>query len=540
MLCLVAALLHPEAALTAGAGPAESPPSLAQLEAEGATIGRIHVDPRNIFDLGDPHENDWFYRLANHLHAVTRPVVIERMLLFKPGDRVSVRVIEETERLLRDNHFLYDVVIEPTAYHDGVVDITVRTRDTWTLDLTGRYGRSGGSNTTSWGILDYNFLGTATQLGLANTSDADRRGSVFQVSNARLLDGWTQASYQRAHYNDGERDTASVARPFYALDTRWGAGVSWDRWNRVDSIYNAGDVVAGFRHRSTVSEAYGGWSPGLAARWTQRFSAGIAQQDHAYAAEPGQVTPGPFPVDHDVRGPFLRHEAIEDRYVKLYNRDQIARPEFFEMGLHSTVQVTRALEGWGATRSAWLYSATVSRGFTFFGYQDLLATATAQRQLASTGEPLTQVGAVLHYYVPQTRYAAFYGSLSGDRIGDGAAAPDQLLIGGDSGLRGYPLRYQSGDRRALATLEERVYTDWYPLRLIRVGGAVFFDHGRAWGGVNQNAVDGGWLSDAGIGLRLALDRAAFGNVLHADIAMPFSHAPGIKRVQFIVKTQATF
>jgi len=182
----------------------------------------------------------------------------------------------------------------------------------------------------------------------------------------------------------------------------------------------------------------------------------------------------------------------------------------------------------------------VSRGFTFLGYQDLLATVTAQRQLASTGEPLIQAGTVLRYYAPQTRHAAFYGLLSADRLGDGAAAPDELLIGGDNGLRGYPLRYQSGDRRALLTLEERAYTDWYPFRLVRVGGAVFFDHGRAWGGVNQNGVDGGWLSDAGIGLRLALDRAAFGNVLHADIAVPFSHAPGIKKVQFLVKTQATF
>jgi hypothetical protein len=471
---------------------------------------------------------------------VTRPSVIKRSLLFKTGDRVSVRVIEETERLLRNNHFLYDVVIAPVAYHDGVVDIDVLTRDTWTLDLTGRYARSGGTNTTSWGLLDYNFLGTATQLGLSNTSDVDRRGSVFQVSNPRLLDGWTQAGYQRAHYNDGERDTASVARPFYALDTRWGAGVSWDRWNRIDSIYNSGDVVAGFRHRSTISEAYGGWSPGLVNGWTQRISVGATQQDHTYAAEPGQVPIAPFPVDHDVRGPFLRYEVIEDRYVKLYNRDQIARPEFFEMGFNSTLQVTRALEGWGATRSAWLWSATVARGFTFFGYQDLLATLNAQRQVASTGEPLTQVGAVLHYYAPQTRRAAFYASLSGDRLGDGAAAPDQLLIGGDNGLRGYPLRYQSGDRRALATIEERVYTDWYPFRLIRVGGAVFFDHGRAWGGVNQNTVNGGWLSDAGVGLRLALDRAAFGNVLHADVAMPFQRTANIKKVQFIVKTQVTF
>ena len=44
-----------------------------------------------------------------------------------------------------------------------------------------------------------------------------------------------------------------------------------------------------------------------------------------------------------------------------------------------------------------------------------------------------------------------------------ALDPDmQLLIGGDNGLRGYPLRYEAGTSRALLTVEQRFYTDWYP------------------------------------------------------------------------------
>jgi hypothetical protein len=236
----------------------------------------------------------------------------------------------------------------------------------------------------------------------------------------------------------------------------------------------------------------------------------------------------------------VRAEIIEDRYVKLRNRDQIARPEFFEMGFASQLQVLHSMTGMGASRAAWLYTFSASRGFMLPRDQDLIASATLQRQVASTGLPLDQVGGVLRYFAPQSTRSAFYASLSGDRLGDGAAAPDQLQIGGDNGLRGYPLRYQNGDRRALVTIEERAYTDWYPFRLARVGAAVFYDRGRAWGGVNQNALNGGWLSDIGVGLRLALDRAAFGNVLHADIAVPLQRADGIRSVQFIVKTQITF
>ena len=117
---------------------------------------------------------------------------------------------------------------------------------------------------------------------------------------------------------------------------------------------------------------------------------------------------------------------------------------------------------------------------------------------------------------------------------------EYLLLGGDNGLRGYPLRYQSGTRRALFTAEERFYTDLYLWRLFRIGGAVFADVGRAWGGDNTNTVDPGWLSDVGFGLRIVSARSAFGNVVHLDIAMPLNGTPDIDKVQFLVTTKTSF
>src|SRR5262245_42965697 len=84
-------------------------PSFAELEAAGAVIGDIRIAAENIFDTNDPKEDHPLFRWANALHIPTRPSVIRRALLFKPGDVVSVRLIEETERLLRSNDYLYDV-----------------------------------------------------------------------------------------------------------------------------------------------------------------------------------------------------------------------------------------------------------------------------------------------------------------------------------------------------------------------------------------------------------------------------------------------
>ena len=92
----------------------------------------------------------------------------------------------------------------------------------------------------------------------------------------------------------------------------------------------------------------------------------------------------------------------------------------------------------------------------------------------------------------------------------------------------------------MLSLEQRGYTDWYPFRLFRIGGAVFYDFGRAWGGVNQNTVNPGWLSDIGIGLRILNDRTARGGVWHIDLAFPLNDDPNIKSYQFLVKMRTNF
>jgi hemolysin activation/secretion protein len=157
----------------------------------------------------------------------------------------------------------------------------------------------------------------------------------------------------------------------------------------------------------------------------------------------------------------------------------------------------------------------------------------------STGGEHQHFGVGTKYYRPQRGYGLLFASAAIDTAANGDAS-DQLLLGGDNGLRGYPLRYQSGTHRALLSVEQRGYTDWYPFRLFRIGGAVFLDYGRAWGGINQNAANPGWLTDVGFGLRIVNDRSATGKVIHIDLAFPLNHDPAIRSWQFLVKSQTNF
>ena len=525
---------------SAGAGePPQRIPSFAELEAAGARVGKIRVLTGEIFDTEDPQENYLLFRWANAIHVQTRTETIERALLFRTGDPVSVRAIEETERLLRSNRYLHDVQFRPVAYHDGVVDIEVTTRDSWTLDVGVSLGRAGGANSGGVQIKEYNLLGTGTSMSLGHSSDVDRTSNTFQIANNRAFGTWTALGYSHSSNSDGRRDAASVVRPFYELDARWAAGASVVRDSRIDSVYNAGEIVSEYRHQQNLGEAFAGWSSGLSNGWVQRYSVGMTYADNVYSPEAGRLAPSPFPPDEKLAGPFVRYELLEERYERRQNRNVMGRPEFFALGLTSAVQLGWASRGLGSTQDTLLYSAAVSRGFEPLPDHTLTARGAISGQYFGGKVYRQSLGAQAQYYLPQSGSWLLYASAAGDLLTNPSPA-DTLYLGGDNGLRGYPLRYQAGNQRAVFTVEERYFSDAYLWRLFRFGGAVFVDVGRAWGGDNVNARSPGWLADAGVGLRIVSVRSALSNVLHVDVAAPLNGAPDIKKVQLLVAARTSF
>ena len=516
----------------------EKMPSFAELEAAGAVIGDIKVETDDIFDLEDPKESNFFYRTANRLHIRTRPWVIRRLLLFKSGDRVNRAVIRETERVIRGWNIVYDVAIRPVRYENGVVDIVVRTRDTWTLSVNASFSRSGGANSGGFGIKESNLAGTGTVIAFDRSQDVDRTGSHVQLAHAHLFDGWTTVAFDRSNFSDGYSTAFIAARPFYSLDTRWAAGVSGSRFERTDSLYRNAEVIGKYRHDGTSGEGYAGWSPGRVGRWTQRLSGGVSYNEDRYVVDPTQPPPTAIPPDRTFAGPFARYEVIEDDYLEVTNRELIQRPEYIAMGLHSTLQLGRSLASFGATEEPWLLSGSLSKGFSA-GTGQILASASFAGQWGTQTGDVRTIGASTRYYQPLEGALLFYFAASLDAVKPASAA-DELLLGGDNGVRGYPLRYQAGTKRAVFTVEERYYTDWYPLRLFRVGWAVYYDLGRAWGGELPNATPG-WLSNVGVGLRILSARASRGNVVHIDLAVPMHRTdPNIDPYQLVVMTGKTF
>ncbi|EQD63385.1 conserved hypothetical protein, secreted, partial [mine drainage metagenome] len=261
-------------------------PSDAELERLHAVFGRIEIRNENIFNLHNPKDDNALFRLADRLHHPTRRSLIRAQLLFHTGEPFSRHLMDESARLLRADSYFYDATIRPVRYHDGRVDVLVRTRDVWTLNPGFDFGRSGGTNTTGVSLEDGNILGTGTEVALKDLHSVDRSEKAVEVSNQHLWGTWTNVDVAYGELSDGLLRSLTIDRPFYSFETHYAGGVSLNDTTLDDSIYDLGRVVDKFAAQTKYFQGYVGWSPGLVRGWTQRFMLGWTYDRHRFAPTP--------------------------------------------------------------------------------------------------------------------------------------------------------------------------------------------------------------------------------------------------------------
>src|SRR5215468_6474820 len=513
-------------------------PSPAELESAGAVIGKVLVDNQNIFNLDDPKDDNWLFRLGNDLHPKTHAEVIRHQLLFKPGDRYNRHVVDESERILRADGYFYDAWIREVRYEDNHVDLRVTTRDVWTLNPGFNFSRSGGTNSVGVQLQDSNFLGSGASLKVFHSVDVDRTSTGLQASDDHTLGTWISTAATFANNSDGYLREVTVQQPFYALNTRLSAGAYGIDDRQTDSLYDRGLVIDKFQDLHQGAQIFGGWSSGVQNGWVRRWTGGFTYDEHNFepVTWPGQSV---VPQDRRFLYPFVQFDLIQDDFVRMWNHDQIGRTEDFYLGTSFSARVGYAAASWGSSTNALLFRTYASTGYGGNGRSTLLLFWDFSGRVTEGKLDNGLMDASVRYYNEQSKNWLFFTALSGTK-GWRLDLDNQITLGGDNGLRGYPLRYQDGTERALFTIEQRYFTDWYIFRLFRVGGAVFFDAGRTWGKAPLAAPSLGLLTDAGFGLRIGNARSGLGNVIHVDLAFPFNGDSTIKRVQFLVQTEHSF
>lgn len=498
-------------------------------------IGSIIIDNNNVFDTSDEAESTWLHRTGNSIRIKTRKMVIERQLLFKSGDIYDPLLLAESERLLRSNSYIKTAQILPGRICDGKLEIEVITTDSWTLTPSLSFGRSGGVNNTSIEIEEHNVLGYGKELNLSSRNGSERDQNILLYVDNNLFGSRNVLSAEYQDNSDGRVYGLSTGLPFFqfASDHAWGINA---RSTIQDiSIYEDGLVIGGFGRDDTSFNTYYAWADAATRTSVDRYWIGWSyDEETSFESENHPATI--LPEDTIYSSPFIGWQHRKQLYIKTMNLYGVAVTEDISIGYNADIQLGWINQDWGSTSNYLSLAASYSRGYQPNKTELMLWGLNInglQNSSTSKDAIVSAHGSWFLFHDERSRL-----QLRGlVEYGSNLSVDNQLSIGGDSGLRGYPLKYQNGDRKFLFSLEERYFFEWYPLHLMKTGVSAFADVGAAWDSKSENRHS---LADVGFGFLFASTRQSANNILRVDFAFPLDDNDLVDGFQILIGAQTDF
>ncbi len=538
---------------------------LPALAAAPLKVGRVTIISGDIFS---PAEIDssrgvlgFIQRAMNNLSIDTRQYVLRKELLFHEGDDFDPDLLAETERNLRELGFLNQVAVAAVDTTDGLVDVEVRTSESWTLQSSFAFSR-GGNGDTRWSVSlsEKNFLGHGLTLGAGTGADENANFWNFWFRKRRLTAHHLLVGADYSDRNDGHYRNVFVSRPFYAQTDPWTAQISaWDAQSssryylsharvtgtdpaQQESLYakiptRRKGVQVLFQKRVTAPDASRIWRVGAGLRITEQDVRVGDQQLYVLSDErlidldpllgPGQ----PLARDQGTTVyPFLwirslGREWAKSRFVLQYGpTEDIPLNWSFNLFVGPNGPQMGSTSGFGG--ATWLTEVGVSRwwmvggGFGTMGASGVWQSGSQENRFHTAGLSagwVRQRGNENHPWI--TRVFAEYAQ-------GGNLAPNQaLLLGLERGLRTLDFDGRAGDRLARWSIEQGKAMPGEVLGMFRLGAAVFYSGGNAWWRDEDRNL-GDARHEVGCGLRLGPTRSGSAQTSRFDMSWALDGSSG--------------
>jgi Omp85 superfamily domain len=474
-------------------------------------VQSVEIYRRDIFD---PNERSWYAKVANALHVQTRPRVIERELLFRPGEPYDSALVAESERNLRSLGLFRRVQID-SVHTDSGVRMRVETKDGWSTRADWRFRSVGSDIEFTIGLIEDNLLGTATLAGVRYRKTVDRTSVELGFRQPRLFAGRVGLAAAYENRSDGEVAAMAIEQPFFSLNSRFAFRVEGDdRDERILRFFNGEDDASdSLSRRYTLGRAGVAWALRASPQGFLRL--GIAGQVVRDDYLPREVS-GDFPrTVTGAIGSYLVWKKAD--FLVTQGVSGFGRKEDIDLGTTIRVGVNLAPEAFGYDQNGIgplvvaRTGARIPGGFSYFeglagGLYNSAGLDSGAVQLAATAvvKPLAGHVAVAH--------------VEGGWLKD--PLPGQEFdLGLNAGPRAFRSHAFTGDRMVFATAEYRITVVDDFLGLAGLGVAGFVDHGGAWYSGAPSRF--GW--DTGLGLRLGATRAATTEALRFDLAYRFEN-----------------
>jgi hypothetical protein len=541
----------------------------------GKTIGQIHIVNQEVFS-----RRDWWFQWFNHFHRTTRDYMLERELLFRPGQPYEQSLIEESTRYLQappplviSGRTLYQpelssvVVILPVAPRSGQpgeVDVLVVTRDVWSLRFNTNFEFQESELTLlATSLSENNLFGWRKYLAMGFGFDqgAYNYGPTYFDPNIRgtRLTLYTRATFFTGRESgdyEGNSQTASLRYPLYSLASRWGAGVDVGHTDQVARSFQGRnlrlvDLAATpgvndmipyeFRYRrvtvdGNVARSFPGWV-------TQRVSAGYLVDSRRPSVLPDFPDPALAPaylaqwapISERRSEPYVRYELFTPRYVVLRDLDTFDLRENFRLGPSLALRLAYGVAAMGADFAALGVGGTAGWAVSPGGGFGRITASGALRRLTSDGRAIDQFGEVTVYAASPVLGRLLRIVVMGEVKAVRADTQRTFFdLGGLNGLRGYAIGEFLGTAAAVGHVELRSM----PVAVFsqRLGGLMFYDVGNAAPSLAALTP----FHDFGIGLRWLIPQLN-SSVVRFDWAIATQDSPsGLTRAGLPGRVSAGF
>jgi hypothetical protein len=490
----------------------------------GKIIGAIHVVNQEVFS-----RRDWYLQLANIFHRTTRPDVLARELLMKPGDRYDPELVEETTRNLQvtkqtvgSTTFVPPelssvvAIIPVVAASPGTVDLLVVTRDVWSLRFNTNFELQQKTLTLlQTSLSENNLFGWRKYLSVVFNMDQGSMAigpSYFDpnIHGTRLtLLAAARLTYARDTGDyEGNYETFSLRYPLYALASKWGGGIDLGHVNvvqrffqgthlRLEDLQATPDVVELFPYiyRREVTTVDSNVVRSFGRALIQRVTLGHLYDSRRSSLVPGfPATPEDgqlflaqyAPLSQRRSEPYLRYDMFTARYAVYRDLDTFDLRENRRLGPSLSLRVGYDLPALGADFSAPVVGGTAS-------WAEGFASSYEQVSFQASGRRRGEVWIDQHLkgvaYLATPLFArAFRIVLSGQAEAVRADTANTLFfLGGSTGdgssashevsLRGYEIGDFQGTAYTIGHAEVR--STALPVFSQRFGALVFYDVGGA-------------------------------------------------------------
>jgi hypothetical protein len=497
--------------------------------AEAQTIDSIVVLNEDVF-AEEEEQLAFLARLANALHVRTRASTIRRALLINQGDPFDSARVVESERALRGLAVFRQVALD-TAWVGGKLYLLVITGDGWSTRPQINFSSAAGDATWSVGITEENFLGTATEVGLAYYDNPDRSAFDIVYRNPHFIARRAILSGRYTHLSDGERGSWRLGMPFSQTSSRWALETNGEATEGRVLVFRDAALDTIYQKRYLRFSVRGGRALRATSRGYIRAWATAIWRREDYAADTATLIPrstfGTVGLGLDFARPRFRIVRQFNSFTRREDLDlsQTARaalwvaprawgygdraglgPEVYAQGSVVWNRGFALLRGWGhgLFGQAGLDSGRVAMNLTLGSQQ------VRGHNLVAFAE-----GAVAHKPAPGDEYDFWY-----DR----------------SGPRLFGAHAFTGTRYVWVTLEDRITLDGDFYGMVGIGIAPFVDWGGAWF-ADQRMRTGG---NAGLALRLGPTRATRGDPAEIAVGMRWGAGVGTRRWALTVRRSIRF